>query len=650
MTALAAVWSWSEPERAEPDCATILAAQASLGPDGCTQRTTSGIALGRQLWRLLPEDDLDRQVHVDPETGLALIADVRLDYPDELAASLGISGKACSDSYLVFAAYLRWGEHCVDRLYGDFAFVAWEERTKRLVMARDCLGGRPLFFHYAAGKVMVASLPRALAAIPGVCLGVDVAAFVDRLAMVVGPSDRTLWQNIRRLPPGHVGIADDSGVTLRRWWNPRQLPPVIFSRDVDYVEAGRAMLDQAVVANLRTRGAVGSHLSAGLDSGGITATAARYLAPRGEILHAFTARPLHSAVSHLPANRIYDESPRAAEVAQDYSNVRHHLVTSAGRRLIDDLDAWADISGVPFLNPVNIGWIDSICERARKHDVSILLTGAMGNLTLTYDGELFFTHALAMGYYRSWLRLFGHTLRRSHLRTSGRWLLKNLAAWLQQQVPNIFIATLGKHLMREPEICWNGLRDEIVKQNNLSDRYAQSWDPHRQGWATDSRARRSDFLQMPDFGVEQKATLVRHGLDARNPLLNRRLVEFSLGIPDEQYCLGSVPRSLARRVLADRLPDSVCQGQDRGAQGEDFHLHFRQMLPVLRNEVAAWEANTELTDILDTDRFTAYLERFAACDDIALARQNSLVNGGLLRNIAAVRFAHRTLLPLRDPR
>ena len=646
MSALAAVWRQAEPERAEPDCQLLLSTQAELGPDGYALHAKPGLALGRQLWRLLPEDDLDQEVHVDLVTGLTVIADVRLDYPAELAASLGLEGMRCADSYLVFAAYRRWGAQCVEHLHGDFAFVAWEARHQRLVMARDFLGGRPLFFHHSPGLVMAASLPRALAAVPRVCPGLDHGAFVDRLALVQGPSERTLWQDIYRLPPGQLGIADGHGVKLLPWWDPKKLSPIRFSRSQDYVDAGRMLFEQAVHANLRARGPIGVQLSAGLDSGGIATTAAKCLAERGTLLHAYTFRPQPSALAHLPAKLLCDESVLAAEVARPFPNIRHHPVIAVGRHLLSDQDAWSDIAGEPFLNPINLGWIHAIHSAARNHGVSVLLTGVQGNLTLTYDGGGFSSYALALGHYRSWFQLLGLSLRHGGGRTAGRLLLHSLAIGLQQHAPQLLSFLLPGRLQKSPEMLWHGLRNEWLSHYRLPERHQQTWEHRELGHIPDTVALRSRFLQIMDLGISQKAVLALHAQDMRNPLVNRRLVEFCLSIPDAQYCQG-IPRSLARRIFADRLPESVCQGQNRGVQGQDFHLQLRRMLPELQAAVSDWEHSPELVELLDIPRFSAYLNQLAACDDSALARQNTQVNAGLMRNIATIRFVHRTLARLR---
>jgi asparagine synthase (glutamine-hydrolysing) len=194
---------------------------------------------------------------------------------------------------------------------------------------------------------------------------------------------------------------------------------------------------------------------------------------------------------------------------------------------------------------------------------------------------------------------------------------------------------------------WHGLADEVVSRYGLVERYRFSWDANQQGW-NDSRKFRTAFLQMPDFGLEQKVALAQHGLDNRNPLLNRRLVEFFLSIPDEQYFYRGIPRNLSRRILADRLPSTTCNRQERGAQGGDFYLHLRQNLPWLRQEISAWQEYTELTDLIDIQRFQLYLDQLAMSDDNTLAHQSGHINNGFLRNVATIRFIRRSLLQLSE--
>src|SRR5258706_4625739 len=129
MTALAGLWRLDGRPDAASDCARMLASQALYGPDTAAQWADENVALGRRLMRLLPEDAFDRQPLVGGGGRYVLVADLRLDNREDLAGALQIpSGKASrlSDAAILLAAVERWGEHCVEKLIGDYAFAFFD--------------------------------------------------------------------------------------------------------------------------------------------------------------------------------------------------------------------------------------------------------------------------------------------------------------------------------------------------------------------------------------------------------------------------------------------------------------------------------------------------------------------------------------------
>src|SRR5262249_34571578 len=148
--ALAGLWRLDGRQDADSLCSQMLSAQAMYGTHGVAQWTASDIALGRRLMKVLPEDAFDRQPLQDISGRFTLIADIRLDNRDELIGGLGISGDAASrlsDAAILMKAIERWEDRCVDHLIGDYAFVLWDARDRRLILSRDPIGQRPLFFH-----------------------------------------------------------------------------------------------------------------------------------------------------------------------------------------------------------------------------------------------------------------------------------------------------------------------------------------------------------------------------------------------------------------------------------------------------------------------------------------------------------------------
>src|SRR5664279_4326575 len=136
MTAIAGLWRFDGRPDVADGCARMLAAQEMYGPDAVGQWSEDGVALGRRLMRILPEDKFDRQPLTGGGGKYVLVADVRLDNRDELTAKLQIPdspARGLCDAAILLAAFERWDDACFDHLLGDYAFAVWDSERRRLL-------------------------------------------------------------------------------------------------------------------------------------------------------------------------------------------------------------------------------------------------------------------------------------------------------------------------------------------------------------------------------------------------------------------------------------------------------------------------------------------------------------------------------------
>src|SRR5688572_29984069 len=176
MTALAGLWRFDGKPDADACVVRMLTAQAVYGPHHQAQWSGGDVALGRRLFRTLPEDRHDRGPVESSRGNLVLAADVRLDNRDDLIAALGIAtdrARRMCDAAILLEAYERWEESAVDRLVGDFAFALWDAERRKLVLARDFLGQRPLYYHRGARFLAFASMPKGLHTLDEIPYGPD---------------------------------------------------------------------------------------------------------------------------------------------------------------------------------------------------------------------------------------------------------------------------------------------------------------------------------------------------------------------------------------------------------------------------------------------------------------------------------------------
>src|SRR5690242_8462226 len=309
----------------------MLEAQQIYGPHDSRQWFDHARAMGRRLFRLLPEDIYDRQPLRSRDGRLTLVADIRIDNRDDLISELGLTfteARSLCDAAILLECLDRWGAQMVRRIVGDFAFALWDSPAQQFLLARDFKGKRPLHYYRSRSFFAFASMPKGLHALAEVPYGPDEQLVGEFLLQMTRQGSRSFFRDIARVEPGHVVTVTRAGISSRRYWQPEPSGGARL-RSSDYVEGLRHYLDQATKSRLRGNdGAIATHLSGGLDSSGVTATAARLLASQGGRVTAFTAAPRAGYVNPDLKNRIVDEAPLAAATAAMYPNVEHVLIRS----------------------------------------------------------------------------------------------------------------------------------------------------------------------------------------------------------------------------------------------------------------------------------------------------------------------------------
>ena len=613
MTALAGfLGPAGRPDSAERSGA-MLAAQARFAPAQAAQWHGDGITLGRRLFPTLPEDTYDTgPIREGP---LVLVADLRLDNRAELIADLGIAleqAKSLCDAAILMRGFLKWRDETVDRLIGDFALALWDGDSRRLLLARDFMGQRPLHYHRGNGFFAFASMPSGLHSLPEIPRRPDLSSVIRFLERA--PPSGSFFEAVERVEPGHILTVMPERIVSRRYWNPSRTGST-FRSAAEAQEAFRERLDQAVAARLRGAGdRVGAHLSGGLDSAAVATSAAGLLAPGGDVF-AFTAVPGNPVPSG--PGRIEDEGPLAAATAARYPNIKHIPIVIPRASPLDFLDRDLCLNEQIVTNICNNVWVGAINDAGRERGLSVLLTGSMGNLSFSYSGQEALSHLFVRGQWRRLARVVAE-LRRGERGWPG--LVKQtiepfLSTWHRNAQPGLTLPAVAKLA-----------RAEAAKALRPS---------------TDAFAIRLRALQRVDIGNFGKGVLAGWGLDIRDPTADRRLVEFALALPVEHFLAGGTARGLARQGLADRLPRNVLEEHRRGYQGAGWHKGLTERRSHLLDEVAAIANCPEATAILDMPRLQTLVAEWPAnWED---PHTESLYRARLLPAIAAGHFIRATV-------
>lgn len=634
MTALAGYWGFGG-EGSEGFCGRMLRAQQVYAPEGRPLIHAGGaVALGIRLHRLLPEDAYARGPVID-SGGRVLVADIRIDNREDLCRALGLNladAHRSSDIALLSLALARWDEDALAQVVGDFAFALWDPGRRRLLLARDFLGQRPLHYHQGNGFVAVASMPKGLHALSQVPRAPDRAAAAGFLAHIPEADGGSFFEGVAKVPPGHIVVLDQRGAAVRRHWTPDARPLRLRSRQ-DYTEAVREQFDLAVASRLRgTSGYVAAHLSGGLDSSSVTATAARQVADAGRIV-AYTSVPREGFVSHRPG--IADEGPLAAAVAAMYPNIEHVRIRAGATSPLDALSRNAFLYERPYLNLCNGVWIDAINDDARRRGLRVLLCGTMGNAAFSFDGMTLLPELLAHGRILQLAREAFHLLRN------------------RTRAGTIAAATLGPFL---PHALWKAIQrfrghaDGLASYSAIHPAAGSASALKARAAATavdftyrprrDTRATQLWMLGRVDVGNYNKGTLGGWGLDRRDPTADRRLVEMCLTLPASQYLHRGVKRSLARELASDRLPAEVLNETRKGYQGADWYEGLGAARGQLADEIAAIARDPAAAALIDTSRLAASVDDWPTTTwdsegtfgEYRLATLRGISTGHFLRN------------------
>jgi asparagine synthase (glutamine-hydrolysing) len=605
----------------------MMAAQQELAPDGLKVRKTEGAAFARGLYRQSAEDEHDAQPEYSAARRTLIAADARIDNRAELLDRLHLARlERISDSDLLARTYHQFGLRSSDLVVGDFAFAAWDESERRLTLARDYTGQRPLHYHLGDGFVAFSSLPHGLLALDGVSAEPDPRQLAEFFADIPRSGDRTYFKHIKRVEPGHVVLIDRRGVTKRAYWRPPD-SRIQFANDADYSEALRESLDRATSARLRgAHMLVGTHLSAGLDSGAVSTSAATLMREKQGRVIAFTSAPREGFDGPVPRGRVADEVEIAAEVARLHPNIDHVVVRAEGQSPLDILRRDSGLYGEPLGLPCNQVWWAAVHDAARERGVRVMLTGESGNLAFSSGGLPTLSELVADG---AWLRLWSEArqLKRKGVRwrgiagsAFGPWIPNWLWAAAQRLSWGKAMGSVGEALLLPLA------RRELPRRTSSQSRSRRP--------EVNARQARGRFLQSVDPGAFRKATLARWGVEERDPTTDRRLVEYCLAVPPEQLVRNGVTRALARRALADRLPEAVLDAP-RGYQGADWYERVDGVAIAQSLEELGLKLNSEAGIDMEAIRILASAWPVGGWSDGSII---STYRYGLLRAVSAAYF------------
>jgi len=534
---------------------------------------------------------------------------------EDLARSLDLIGDLPRDSVMIAEALLRWGRDALPRLHGDFVLAWWDRVERRLLLAADRTGGRVLFYHEAPGRLFFANLTAPLFAHPSVPRVLD-PAMVARAAFTPALDlANTCFTGVRQLLPGHMlDWTEASGAQVSRYWRLDPTRRLRLSRDEDYVEAAREILDRVVTEAMPREGTAAAMLSGGLDSGGVAATLARLTAPRP--LHTITLRPdPGSALPPSAPRQFQDEWDLAQATARLHPSIVTHAVPATLGSLEDMLRSSFQWGCRPPVHLMAGSWLAAGWREARRLGAATVFVGMSGNATLSASCLPF---SLTPGLKDVPGALYTALLAASQGRSPRPYLGAFMPEWMRRLRSSL--------LPSAPS--WRrrtALRREAAERIDMDG----IWRSHMAGdrrWSWGQRVRLRMMERTWAGRTLSSCQHFRDGVERRDPLGDVRLAEFCLAIPSNQFTRFGQDRFLARRVLADRLPPEVLNERRGGRQGAEWFDWATRNRAWLASELDGIEARALGRETIDVPRLRRILEDWPETAEAAEPRYHQMMN------------------------
>jgi asparagine synthase (glutamine-hydrolysing) len=520
---------------------------AYRGPDGAHQWIDGAIGFACQLSHVTPESADEAQPLVHP-SGQTLVFDGRLDNRDEILALTRDAPHITSrspDCDLVLALYQRHGERFVEHLTGDFALALFDLNRRTLLLARDALGIRPLYYTITRRHVVFASEIKALLAHPYV----EARPNDDMLACYLlgsRPEDTsmTCFRNIASLPPAHLAGITADGCSLRRYWD-FTVTERRFHSFQDYADALRGHFSNAVLRRMRSAHPVAVSVSGGLDSSSILCVAEtlRRAAPN--------ASPAVLGLSYLsPDGSPSDEKQFLGDLERHCSIAIERLPAGRPGMMDGCFDAVWHIEA-PFLDQ-QWNTMHGFFRAARQRGTRVMLTGHWAD-------QVLFPQAYLVDLFRQlrWREAV------AHIREFGRWMTDTEPQcftrrfWLdlvKYHVPNVFVPYLRQLRAGRPPAWYAHSIRRLARRHVPRQPVLGAHLPNAHSRSLYEEVRSSYQVRCMEWNNKVAAM---HGLEMTFPFLDRDLLSFLMSIPGEVLTWKGVPKGLLREAMRGILPDPI---------------------------------------------------------------------------------------------
>ncbi|MBU1565214.1 MAG: hypothetical protein KJ630_06260 [Proteobacteria bacterium] len=547
------------------------------GPDGIGLWHNHIVGLGHRMLRTTPEAHLEKLPWHDVETECVITSDARLDNRRELIGALGkhnFKMESIPDSSIILRSYQKWGKNCVHHLIGDFSFAIWDINKQQLFCARDFLGVKPFYYCFLNGLFLFCSEARVIARYSGLPFNINEPRIADSLTPHLEGYDTisTFYKEIFKLSPAHTLVFKNNHVQINRYWQPEPQEANVFKSDDEYREALTEILTRAVADRCRGEKAPAVLLSGGVDSAAVMGIAQYFCRDiSGNIVHGYSGSS--EDISGCKESRMIS-------VLSGSGEMNHHLYTP--NNLSEHLDPVFDLVS-QLHEPFDFGMILHflLYQQAAKNGSRVMLDGVDGDIAASLPSS-YPTHLLRQFAFKTaWHEIFAQ---------SHNFLAGKVSPY--KQLLGYFLSAFTPQILKEyrwrlklPAMMREYLADSVAAEPfaekvGLQDRLLTFERTHRKQELSFPYEVSLNRVQHPFLTVgleryDRVASLC--SIEPRHPLLDKRVIDFHMGLPWNQFMREGWSKFLLRRVAEQFVPREVCWRVGKEHMGWQFTKKMLQL-------------------------------------------------------------------------